>query len=105
MVRPTIEALTLGTDSLTVALAPPLQAGQRAVLTLSRLDGGDSADPGQLLHIFEPVAAADAPRSNIALDRNALFSGTWLARVEVDGVESLPTMVDGKYGAPAVTVP
>lgn len=105
MVRPTVsvEAQTR------LRIRPSVQPGQRLSISLGRLSGGDPDDPAWLSVDVAPDPPDAPPRSTFDLatdlDDQTLGAGTWLVRVSVDGVESVPTLVAGTYGAPTVTVP
>lgn len=98
LVRPEITVSGPDAGVVTLAVRPPLRAGQRAVVTLDRLSG----DPDSLSFVLPPGTSTQA---TVALDAAEIGSGTWLVRIGVDGAESLPELVDDSYGAPAVTVP
>jgi hypothetical protein len=90
---------------ITLQLVPPLWEAQRATVVLGRLSGGAPADPSTVTVVLPPVAAADAPLSSVTVPRADVPDGTWLVRVMVDGVDSLPELVGDTYGAPSVTLP
>ncbi|MFE6970153.1 DUF4255 domain-containing protein [Isoptericola sp. NPDC057653] len=108
VVVPTVGTVSLAGGEVHVPLAPPLREGQRAVVTLGRLaEAGDP--PGAVQPVVAatvPPAPAGPPVAVLDVPDDDLTAGTWLVRVAVDGVESLPTLgPDGTYDAPAVTVP
>lgn len=105
VVHPRVTNIAGDADNITVTVQPQLIAGQRAVVSFGRLSGGDPADPAQVSQAFPRVSADDAPMSVLVVEVDALTTGTWLVRVEVDGVESQPTLVDRVYREPSVTVP
>lgn len=105
VVRPSVSVSGVGDDELTLAVDPPLRAGQRASVLLSRLSGGGPATPGEVTAEFPPLAQADEPLAALTIPRAAIPDATWLVRVIVDGVDSLPELVGEVYAAPSVTVP
>ena len=105
LVLPTVGAVTKTASLVRVPVVPPLREGQRAGVTFARLSGGQPDDPPVVAATFPPVAAADAPLVRLDVPRAQLTAGTWLVRVEVDGVESEPTMSGDTYDGPAVTLP
>jgi hypothetical protein len=74
-------------------------------VSLGRLSGGADGDPAALSFAVPPLPPGAPAQQTITLDVDAIGAGTWLVRIDVAGVESLPELVDGTYGAPAVTVP
>ncbi|MFD8262922.1 DUF4255 domain-containing protein [Streptomyces griseoluteus] len=105
-VRPTVVRVTVGAADVQVELAPPLFAGQGATVSLNRLDtAATTTAPGELSFVVPPVRPGAPALVSVDLPRSAVPDGSWLVRVRVDGVESLPELVDGVYGAPAVTLP
>lgn len=108
VVLPTVGTVTTSAGLVHVPLEPPLVEGQRATVTLGRLPGpADPPDEVQpVVTAMLPPQPAGAPVGVLDLPSDDLVSGTWLVRVSVDGVESLPTLGSGgTYDAPTVTVP
>jgi hypothetical protein len=103
--RPAVTVAGITPDTVTLAVSPPLAAGQRATVLLSRLAGGAQGDPGDLVVTFPAVAASVAPQSSVELDRNGIPDGQWLVRLRVDGVDSLLGLAGETYGRPALTLP
>jgi hypothetical protein len=55
---------------------------------------------------LDPVAPGAAPAGAVVVDVTGVGAGEWLARIEVDGAQSLPGLdAGGVYAAPAVSVP
>jgi hypothetical protein len=104
-VRPIVTVGPVTAAGITLQLVPPLWEAQRATVVLGRLSGGAPADPSTVTVVLPPVAAADAPLSSVTVPRADVPDGTWLVRVMVDGVDSLPELVGDTYGAPSVTLP
>jgi Pvc16 N-terminal domain len=104
LVRPWLGVVNVSTGRATLTVSPPLFAGQRATLTLSGL--GDPPDRGPVVFALDPVPPGSAPSGEVVVDVGGVASGDWLARIEVDGAQSLPELDDGGlYAAPAVSVP
>lgn len=105
LVRPTVTVGPVGATSVELTVSPPLRAGQQPSVLLSRLvDAGPDATDDVTL-VLAPIAAGEAPTSSVALSRADLPAGTWLVRVQVDGVQSLPGVVGDVYGSPTLTLP
>jgi hypothetical protein len=105
LVRPGVTVSGPAGGAVTLDVHPPLRAGQRGVVSLGRLSGGADGDPAALSFAVPPLPPGAPAQQTITLDVDAIGAGTWLVRIDVAGVESLPELVDGTYGAPAVTVP
>lgn len=118
MVVPRVQAALSGTgpdDPIEVTVTPGVHPGQRASLWFSRLpapgplgptDGpADGAASDVVAVSFPPVAAGTAPVTTLSVPRDRVSPGTWLVRVDVDGVENVPTLVGGTFQEPAVTIP
>jgi hypothetical protein len=105
LVRPTAAVTATSATTVTLALSPPLQEGQRLTVVLGRVDPGPAGAPDVLTLSQPPVAEADAPLAEVALPRTAIPNGHWLVRVQVDGADSLPELVGETYGAPDLTLP
>jgi len=104
LVRPWLSAGAVVAGKAHFAMSPPLFPGQRATLTLSGL--GEPPDRGPVVFALDPVPPGAAPSGEVVVDVAGLASGDWLARIEVDGAQSLPELDDGGlYAAPAVSVP
>ncbi|MGV8845342.1 DUF4255 domain-containing protein [Tessaracoccus sp.] len=114
VVHPTVSvgAVTPGPGgTVTLHVDPPLFPGQRGAVSLSRLDAPAPPPPPapdierNLVVDVAPVPRGDAPESTITLIRADVPDGRWLVQVRVDGIDSVPTLVDGRYGAPALVLP
>jgi len=105
LLRPAVTAIATTADEVTLSVRPALVAGQRAGVVLSRLSGGGPDDPAEVSIMLPPVPATAAPQTAVTLPRADVPDGTWLVRLRVDGVDSLPELVGEAYGAPALTVP
>jgi len=105
LLLPTVGAVTKTATLVRVTVVPPLREGQRTGVSFGRLSGGQPDDPPLVGATFPPVSEADAPLLRLEVPIAELTDGTWLVRVEVDGVESQPTMSGDTYDGPAVTVP
>ncbi|HEY7430131.1 MAG TPA: DUF4255 domain-containing protein [Streptosporangiaceae bacterium] len=105
LLRPVVAVAGITADAVTLSVRPPLAAGQRATVLLSRLADGAPEDPGDLAVSLPAVAASAAPQSSVELQREGIPDGDWLVRLRVDGVDSLPGLAGETYGAPALTLP
>jgi len=104
LVRPWLGVVNVSAGRASLTVSPPLFAGQRAMLTLTGL--GDPPGRGPVVFALDPVPPGSAPSGEVVVDVGGLASGGWLARIEVDGAQSLPELDDGGlYAAPAVNVP
>jgi uncharacterized protein DUF4255 len=104
LVRPWLGVVNVSAGRASLTVSPPLFAGQRATLTLTGL--GDPPGRGPVVFALDPVPPGSAPSGEVVVDVSGLASGGWLARIEVDGAQSLPELDDGGlYAAPAVNVP
>jgi len=102
LLRPEVSAVSADASTVTLTLAPPLQAGQRVGVQLSRLDDAGPDAQGVVSLVLPPVTA---PSASVPFPLGDVPAGNWLVRVQVDGVDSLLKMVGETYGAPALTVP
>jgi len=99
LVRPQLSAVGVSGGSARFTVSPPLFPGQRATLTLS-------GPGGPVAFALDPVAPGAAPAGAVVVDVTGVGAGEWLARIEVDGAQSLPGLdAGGVYAAPAVSVP
>jgi hypothetical protein len=105
LLRPAVTVTGTTADEVTLTMSPPLVAGQRASIMLDRLPGGAPADPTEVSITLPPVPTTSAPQTAVTLPRVDVPDGTWLVRLRVDGVDSLPELVGETYGAPALTLP
>lgn len=105
LVRPRVGGTSVVAGSVRVAIVPDLREGQRATVTFGSLGGGPPGGPDVVGVTFPPLASADAPADRLEVPAADVGSGTWLVRVEVDGVVSRPTRSGEVYDGPAVTLP
>jgi hypothetical protein len=101
LVRPTVDIGTVTAGTVTLTVAPSLQPGQQAAVTLSRL----GAIPAALAFTLQAPAPGQPPAGTVELDRHEIPDGTWLVRLSVDGAESLPVLDGETYIAPALVLP
>ncbi|MFJ8579379.1 Pvc16 family protein [Micromonospora sp. NPDC093277] len=101
LVRPTVSVDTVTADTVTLAVAPPLQARQQASVTLSRLDGF----PAMLAFPLQAPTPGQPAAATVDLDRRDVPDGTWLIRLSIDGAESLPALDDDTYTSPSLVLP
>lgn len=100
LVRPTVTVGAVTPAQFTVTLQPPLAAGQRATVTLTTMPG----QPGPPQTVTVRLAPATVPQPTLTILRSGIPDGTWLVRVQVDGVDSQPELVGETYGAPALAL-
>lgn len=105
LVRPTVSVGAVDPTTVTLSVVPSLQAGQRVSVVLGRISGGGPDDPADVTLVMPPVSAVAAPQTSVVVPRADIPDGTWLVRVQVDGVESLPGIVGETYGSPSLTLP
>jgi hypothetical protein len=105
LVRPTVSVAAVDATTVTFSVTPPLRGGQRVSVVLGRLSGGSADDPVDVTLVVPPVSAAEAPQPSVVVPRGDIPDGTWLVRVQVDGVESLPGIIGEVYGSPSLTLP
>ena len=104
LVRPFVTVGTVDATSAALTVSPPLQAGQKVSVLLTRLDDAGADAANELTIVLPPVATGQAPMSSVVLARDVLLPGEWLVRVQVDGVQSVPGLVDGVYASPTLTL-
>ncbi|MFN8078351.1 MAG: DUF4255 domain-containing protein [Kineosporiaceae bacterium] len=104
VVQPTVSVSAIDPTTVTLAITPALQSGQEVSVLLTRLVAADPDEPSDLTLLLPPLAAGSAAQHVITLRRADLALGTWLVRVQVDGVQSVPGLVDGVYATPALTL-
>ena len=105
LVRPIVSVTDVDATTVTLALSPPLRAGQRLTVVLGRLAGGAAGEPDALTLAQPPLPDDDAPLGVIELPRAEIPDGRWLVRAQVDGADSLPELVGETYGAPDLVLP
>jgi hypothetical protein len=93
---------------------PAVGNKQRVVLLLNEYSSGPLSPPvvtaQSLSYSFRAppmaVLSPPGPTENITIPISKVSSGTYLARVQVDGAESpLATDSAGRYDSPQVTIP
>jgi hypothetical protein len=106
VLRPTLTGATAVIASnppkvtnVTLNLAPNIGQGQRAILILSDL----SVAPATAYTSTQAVSQADS--SQVTVTMNNVPAGNYLARVQIDGAESLLTYVGNNFTGPMVTMP
>ena len=104
VLRPTIgvtsavASVSGGTD-VVLNLTPNIGIGQRAVLMLDSLPG----DPVRSFMSQPVVSAVDS--SQVIINIHGVPTGKYLARVQIDGAESLLTTTANVFSGPTVTMP
>ncbi|MGW1786112.1 DUF4255 domain-containing protein [Streptomyces sp. NPDC002143] len=104
-VRPTVTRAVSGDTGILLDLTPPLFAGQHATLLFSRSPGSGGTGPGTVTVVLPSPAPGAPPQSSLRVPHGEVPSGTWLVRLQVDGVESRPEPVGQPHGSPAVPLP
>jgi len=106
VLRPTITAITAaaapnppGGTNVTVTVSPNIGAGQRAALILNNL----AATPPTAYTSAATVAAADS--AQVTINIPGVPTGQYLARVQIDGAESLLTATSNQFTGPLVSMP
>lgn len=106
VLRPTVQGATAspaggGVTDVKLTLAPNIGKGQRAVLLLNDV----TAAPPKSFTSAPTVAAADSNQVTISIA--GVPTGTYLARVQIDGAESLLTVdpITNKFTGPTVAMP
>jgi hypothetical protein len=91
IIQPFVSAITTpvvgGAQRIDVAFAPPATNKQTASLLLDQL----GVAPGAARHYQIDAAPADVGGGSISFDARDVAAGTYLARLRIDGVESVPT--------------
>jgi hypothetical protein len=88
---------------IAVTVDPPPAAGQRVALTLVSLNAAGNGLPQ--IRIGPVVAGSDQSRPlRLTLPADAPPAGPYLGLVEVDGVSSVPTLANGRFALPQVTL-
>jgi hypothetical protein len=105
VLRPTITgslaaAVSPGVTSVTLALSPNIGVGQRAVLILNNL-----AVSPPTAFVSEPVVST-ADSNQVTIEIAGVPTGTYLARVQIDGAESLLAVdSSNQFSGPTVAMP
>lgn len=95
-VYPQVTVGSVDDDAVTFVLRPPLFPAQRAVLRLDALTG--THDP--LALAVDPVPTDAEPLADLRVPRSQIPDGTWLVRIETDGVGSIPEQTGDEYTGP-----
>jgi hypothetical protein len=104
VLRPTITgsataAAGQGVTTVTLNVSPSIGAGQRAVLILNNL----AATPPTT---FTGRKTSDQDSSQVQIDMAGVPTGTYLARIQIDGAESLLTVdSNNQFTGPTVVMP
>ncbi len=102
VVRPSVTAVSSTAQAVTLTVGPAVRAGQDVRLLLTRLVPAGPDDPGDLTFAFPALAAQAPAATTLTVPRDELLPGIWLVRLQVDGVQSKPEMVDGVYAEPVL---
>ncbi|WP_251096586.1 DUF4255 domain-containing protein [Streptomyces sp. Caat 7-52] len=103
--RPTVTRVSTDGGHISIGLQPPLTAGQRATVFMTRIAASTVSGPDALSFVLPPLPAGSPPQPSVDVPRDQAPAGEWLVRVQVDGAESLPQPVGEVYGAPSITLP
>jgi hypothetical protein len=107
-VRPTLTPTRSG-STLACAVTPHVGRDQRAVALLDQRDAPAGQQPHSYVLPARPgngASGAATTSSSVPFDLDDVQPGTYLVRLEVDGVASvLGTDLAGRYSTPVVTVP
>jgi hypothetical protein len=104
LVRPIITEQAVTSADITLTVQPPLFPGQRATVTLQTMPG--QTGPLRTVSLeLAPVPRGAAPQASVVMKRQDIPNGTWLLRLQVDGVDSPLELVGDTYGAPTLTLP
>lgn len=101
VVRPRVTVTVPDTDPATVhvTVAPPVRPGQDAVVILDRLDEG-------VPHALQfPLPRGDTAQTQVDLRRQDVPDGRWRVQIRVDGVDSVPTLIEDTYLGPELVLP
>jgi len=99
----TVEGVVHRTGTLRVTVSPEVGAGQRVSILLT---GTAPGRPGYTL-VVPPGNGVSAPATTTATVTapfRRVRAGTYVVQVEVDGAQSIPGLVGGRYGSPTVTL-
>jgi hypothetical protein len=103
--HPAITASFSG-GNVTVGFTPPIGQTQRLTLILNQTDLPAGQEP--LSFRFDvPARTSTGPATSLVLPVPGILAGSYLVRVQVDGVESLLAAdpITGRYDSPRVSVP
>lgn len=93
--------LTVSAAEVVFEFHPPLAAGQRATLRFDAFDEG--AAP--LAISLGPVPSAGPALAQLHVPTADIAEGSWLVRIETDGVGSIPEQSGGVYTGPRLDLP
>ena len=100
VVHPRVD-VTVAATEVTFELHPPLGAGQRAMLRLDSLTEGVAP----LAIGLGPVSPGGPSLRQVSVPVADIPAGSWLVRVETDGVGSIPEQSGGVYSGPRLDLP
>jgi hypothetical protein len=106
VLRPTITNISAaaapnppGGANVTVTVSPNIGVGQRAILVLNNLA---AAPP---VAFTSPPTKSTADSNQVTINIAGVPAGQYLARVQIDGAESLLTAAGNQFTGPMVTMP
>ena len=101
LVHPAVSVAATTASEVRFDLRPPLAVGQRAVLRFDSFT--DGVDP--LAVSIGPIPPGAPPLAQASVPRADLPDGSWLVRVEVEGIGSIPEQTGGSYTGPRLDLP
>ena len=104
-VRPSVTSVTPAATTVELAVSPPVRSGQDVRLLLTRLVPAGPDAPAGLTVAIPPRSTTQPPLAVLSVPRAGLADGSWLVRLQVDGVQSSPGTVDGVYAEPRLDLP
>jgi len=102
VVHPSVQVDPPAAGNVNLRIAPAIVPGQRVVVLLGRVG---PANPSSSAVNIAPLPAGAAPVTSLTLPLASLPSGTWVVRVEVDGISSVADIVGDTYAGPTLLVP
>jgi hypothetical protein len=102
VVRPSVTSVTSTEHTVTIGVNPSVRAGQDVRLLLTRLVPAGPNDTQERTFAFSLLSAQSPPVAVLTVPRSELLPGAWLVRLQVDGVQSKPEMMDDVYAAPVL---
>lgn len=102
VVHPSVQIDPPVAGNVTLRIAPVIVPGQRVVVLLGRVGAGD---PSSAAVNIASTGVGAAPVLSLTLSLASFPTGTWIVRVEVDGISSVPEFVGDVYAGPTLAVP
>lgn len=90
---------------VSVDISPPVANGQRVSLLLNEFEASGPVPPRAYMMPASSLSDADDPVATLVFPVGGVVDGTYLLRVQIDGVDSLlETGGDEKYNNPRITI-